>query len=65
MLLKLNFTFVTSVTLNINVTTPKHTGFLRDIWGSYIPSFSLVAVIYCTETGVFRQTDGQGDSTTT
>ena len=45
MLQKLNLIFVTSVTFKIKVTTPKRIGFLRGPWGSYIPGFSLIAVI--------------------
>ena len=44
MLQKLNLTFVTC-DLQIKVTTPKQTGFLRGLWGSHIPSFNLIAVI--------------------
>ena len=45
MLRKSNLTFVTSVTLKIKVTTPKLIVFLRNLWGSYIPEFNLIAVI--------------------
>ena len=42
MLRKPNLTFVT---LKKKVTTPKRIGFLRGLWGSYIPGFNLIAVI--------------------
>ena len=60
-------TFVTLVTLNIKVTSPKSTGFLRVPLGSDIPSFKLTAVNdyrYHMDMGVFRWTNAQTDRQT-
>ena len=60
MLQKPDLTFLTSVTLKINVTTPKWIWFFRGIWGSYTPCVKLIAVkLFALLHGNDVQTDGQ------
>ncbi len=61
-------TFVTPVTLNIKVTTPKQKGFLRGLRESYIRGMKFIAVelfeLSCGNGSVFRQTGGRTEGRT-
>ena len=65
MLRKLNLTFVTSVTLEIKVTTPLQIGFFEALRENYKPDMKLIAVnLFDLSRGnrcVFGQTDKQTD----